>query len=272
MTQRSPIIAWLLLAATVAVFAVSVSWLATAGSDASANSLVTWGVHIGNTLQALVLYDAIATACVSIVVIWAAFESRWRLGRWLAIVDTVAIAAAPPAAFEILPATSTAGYFGGQALLVALTLWIVRQFERFQRSEGSQPTDRWKFSMFDLLALTTGVAVVLGLLNRGDVLHSGWMKVFAPSIACNAALAVAAVLLKAYQRAFLNRVVILTSVALVLGIALSFAPNRQAGDEMAGNLIQVILLIAWIELGGIVKHDLNIDDASMDTKGSDHTV
>src|SRR3990172_7229158 len=152
MTPHSPIIFWLLLAATIAVDAVAFSCVRSAPEASLAG----------------VAFEALVVSQLSIVSIWCALAARNAI--WAVVGPLLAIAAAWLATWnasrlwaDMLP------YYG---LHVALLWGLLKTLERtpFWRRRSNR-TASWRYSMTQLLLIMTIVAVLLPAVLQSEVFN-----------------------------------------------------------------------------------------------------
>lgn len=249
MSQRSPVIFWLLLAATLSVNAVVASWFA-------------WDRRVSE-LYSIVAFHSLILAQLSLVCIWSTIsDSRSHLIRF-APVFAAAVAALvtamsyhPEAQFG-QEFVNSFGYFGFHAALLVIAVWLLQRTKFWARHAGISRT--WQFSMANLLAAMTVVAILAPFLRNGQFFaaDSRWTNlVFACS---SVALAVVGTMAWATRWFWLLR------LAGVLGFALllvGVVPLMYWGAGIQPTLISLIIgsiyliqglvLSIWLASGYII--------------------
>jgi hypothetical protein len=237
MNQRSPIVFWLLLAATLSVDAVAVFWALIAASP-----------------RAEALYFGLLCAQLSLVCIWASFSTAPRWRRYFALL-----------AFMLISVLLTTGLFEPDwnydsievsliylclwtaHVLVLLTgIWCVRHTSFGQRWDQHAHA-RWQFSMKQVLAVMTLTPVAIVVLRETELIHDIWIP-FLLWTANNVLLAMLAAIIYTARPHFVLRLAILAAISVVFGLAISLVPNGE-WDSLAINLIQGAVLFIWLEIG-----------------------
>ena len=250
MTQRSPINVVLLAAATLALDAVAITWLARAGVMSAASFL----------------YDALVSAQLALVCIWAVFDSKRLIWAWLAAIAGVLIASTTTVHISSLFSfAEEAGSNGIFVSLLAAALWVLKRTTVWRRLTGSEPLV-FQYSFAVLLATMTLVAVLVVLL-RGTQLASGedttWRLLFTLTIG-DVVMTVAIVVLWALGRRLIYRFTLICILANLMGgieAAVAFlifdGTNGGAGAQdptqfLAYRLIFSAVIFLWLELVPIV--------------------
>jgi hypothetical protein len=248
MPQRSPIIFWLLLAAT---FAVDVVVLQAAGER-----------YLDSGLLPAVI-DALLVSQLSVVCIWSALRTTPTVVSRAAPICAVAIVSLLAAWFtpmsSSLPSSTLyanyLGYFGLHALVLLASLWILQRTNYWQRRTGVKRT--LQFSLAHVLIVMTVTAVLAALSRDNEFLGDG--RVTNISIAfCCVTLGFASVAIWSLSWNWFLRLAGVIAVAALLDVALVsifFGPN--VGFEVftvfhAYYLIQAVVLSLWLGVGPIL--------------------
>ena len=157
MKQHSPIIFWLLLAATVAVDAVAITWI----------------LEAGPTSRASFLYEALVTGQLAVVCLWGAFAARRIWMAWLVTLIAAGIAGVLTARVAELSLVEACGIHGIYVALLAATLWVLKRTPAWRRLTGDANPAVWQYSLGHLLAAMTVVALLIGALRGSVLLASG---------------------------------------------------------------------------------------------------
>jgi hypothetical protein len=242
-SQRFPVILLLLAAATLALDAVAIHWLRAAPT----------------ALVAGVLCDALCFSQLGLACIFAVFNPGRRIWSVLVVVAALGIAVVATAKLFDDRIWEMLAFLGTYSTLLILSLWTVKH-TRLWPAEGTATRGIWQFSVGQLLALMTVVAVLLAMF-RGSELIPG--TEVATDVATSSALVVAALVIWARPWHVLLRLAALLFVAGVLGLAdwvhswWSAKPDFpvDAGDiplSIADSTIQGLVIFIWLELGGII--------------------
>jgi hypothetical protein len=247
MSQRSPLIFWLLLAATISVDAVAFTWAEAAHVHAD---------------HGFIAFEALLLSQISVVCIWSSLNSEksiWtRLSPFLAVVLTSLI-------WGLFSEAHFVGKVGEgwtrrvivqlvnqglhAALLLAM-LWLLKRTalwkRRVDRAAG------WQFSITDLLTVMTVVAALgVGMRFTGvydDLDWLGWAEIV--FLCGSAVLATSAVLIwTLWQTPWVLRASGVFAVAIGLAALVLLAEPRPPGSWIgvaANFLIQAPVLIAWL--------------------------
>jgi hypothetical protein len=231
MPASSPILFWLLLAATIVVDLVIFSWLQVLGES-----------QRGTTLGIALIFGQLSAFCL-----WMVFSARGVV-RWLLAGIAVLVAAVALNQVESgLDVSEAAGLSAAHMVSIVILLWIYKAATR--RSEIVADA---QFSMRDLLALMTIVAVVAALLGAARQLISEWQFTSA-FVANNVLIAVATVLLWDRSWHWLFRLASALTVAIVCGSALSIWRPNMVGELQTLSAIQALTVIMWLAVGGIAS-------------------
>jgi len=246
MPQRSPLIFWLLLAATICVDAVVISWMTSESNLAS--------LFVAVTFYALILSQ------LSVVCIWSAFRETktvWtRIAPLLASILATLLAILIETPEALLDSfMNHFAYYGLHAALVLATLWLLRAVKRGRIKAASR---NWQFSLLHLLGVMTVVAVLAALLRNSPFFSDDpWLNVaFAVS---SVALTTASVFFGGLSCHWLLRLVGVVGCALLLSGALMLGTELYSGTGRdfhiligALYLIQALVLSIWLAWGQII--------------------
>jgi hypothetical protein len=251
MQHRSPLIFWLLLAATLSVDAVVLNW-------ASYERYTTPG-YSAMAVQALILSQ------LSVVCIWSALYSTPNIWMQIAPLFAAVLAALVQGLYIELPGhyrdvttfITSFGYLGLHAVLLLSALWLMQRTKFWQRQTGSTRT--WQFSLFHLLVVMTVTAVLTALIRTNEFFAEGrWTNI---TFECSyVALAVASVVLWSFAWNWFLRLGSVICVALLFGVVTFVICFRQY-NLLAMNifnvvhayyLIQAIVLSIWLGIGPIL--------------------
>jgi hypothetical protein len=245
MPPRSPIIFWLLLAATLAVDAVAFS-----SPSLEAHQLI---------VNALVLSQ------VSIVCIWSALSAPRTVVPRIIPIFAVLFAALLFAGFHAGSAPFGENFqvslthYGFHGALLMAALWLLQRTAFWQRRGGA--IREWKYSVADLLIAMTVVAVLAALMRNSPFLgQSGWLNLlFAGGCV---ALAVISVIVWSNSWHWLLRLAVVVGCAILLGAAFLVIPlvGRIYSSILGAHyLIQALVLSIWLGCGPILPHAIVAD-------------
>jgi hypothetical protein len=239
MQYRSPILFWLLLAATISLDLVVSSWIRLFGRT--------------DHLELLIL--ALVFGQLSAVSIWIVFSSRRAIHRWLA-----AVVAIPLAALAILHAEPPLGYTEAAALVAThfmaslLVLWLQRLIVAHQnRLAGSA-----QFSIRNLFGLTTAIALAAALLGGSKLLQQAWLATTI-LILNNVLMGVVALILWNRNWHWLLRLAATLAAAVFAGWCISIVRPHLSGKLEVMNCIQVLIVLAWLGIGEIIPRPIRAD-------------
>ena len=233
--QRSPVIFWLLLAATVSVDAVAVFWLFDSRGGES---------HI----EAATLYTALAFGQLSVICAWVVLTYA-RIGiRWL-----VPFFAGLPIAL-IMEHTITNRLSTYTTLawthvaLVLLSLWLLKPTRTFAGASDHSNQPSWQFSISHLLVLMTCVAVLTVVLRNADILVDEPASVVFFTIG-NAILLIAIVAGTQTRWPWPLRLTASLGVAIIIAGICEWTQTAFADEinSFAFNLIQALVIWSWLE-------------------------
>jgi hypothetical protein len=271
---QSPIIFRLLAAATLAVDSVAFVWLYTMGAVSSISFL----------------YDALVTAQLAVLCAWCVFGARRAIWGWGAASVGVAVAGAAEAA--ALPAgfVELCGFYGVFVVILITVLWVVKRSTLWQRISGI-PSQGWQFSMLQLLAAMTVVALLITALRHSEVLVAApdlWKWVVVLSLA-DVILVTTTIFAWAWgtrrksgQAHWLPRLGAALAMALALGAVELFlmrfgvlgqdlADYYQSGtiSGMLAYLVKLtVVIFIWLELAPIVTFDAPTNAVAQDGRGT----
>jgi hypothetical protein len=233
----------LLAAATLALDAVAIHWLQAAPTSYAAG----------------VLYDALCFSQLGLACIWAVFNPGRRIGSTLIVNVVLAVAIITTARLFDFGIWEMTAFLGTYVTLLILTLWTVK-YTKLWPKEAAAPKGIWQFSVGQLLALMTVVAVLLMLFRGSDLIPGTEV---ATDVATSSALAVAAVVIWLRPWHGVLRLSLLLFVASLLGLAdwvhaswsADFDFGSRASDipiSIADSLIQAIVIFIWLEMGRLI--------------------
>jgi hypothetical protein len=256
--HRTPLIFWLLLAATICVDAVAFSW-AEAEPDP----------------YGFAAFDALMLSQISIVCIWSGLtseKSMWtRFSPFLAVV----LATLVWGMFAKTPFIGKVGeewsvrvglVFVNQGLHAALLLamlWLFKRSALWQRRSDS--TAEWQFSIVDLLVVMTVVAVLGAGMRLTEIYDdSDWADI--AHIGSSAVLATSSVFIWSLWRTpwvlrasgVIGVAIGLVAVVLIAewmvhpGPQRRFPPAAYSVVLATHYLIQALVLIVWLGCGPIL--------------------
>jgi len=246
MPQRSPVIFWLLLAATLCVDAVAVSW--------------AYGTRL---YHGGALYFGLVCGQINLICIGACFSGKGGSWRWLAPF-AVASAAAwltswlyepmqhfNPNRYELAMAYS--GLWMVQVAVLLAIVWLLHQTSFAERWGHQSHVGRWRFSVKHVLAVMTVLAVLIVVLRQAKLIHDFWFLVLSWVIN-NVGVAVAVLGICTSR----SHIVLRLAAALGIAAILSLSVEMPAGeaDSLAINLIQAIVMFVWLEISGIVPRTI----------------
>jgi hypothetical protein len=252
MKQHAPLITGLLLAATLVVDAIAIGWYA----------------ETQPVSRAAILYDALISAQLAIVVLWAVFSARSSLSGWVASIAAVIAASIPAVGLGLLSVAEGCGLYGSFVAILAAMLWMIRRSRLWQRLTGA-PATTWQFSLMHMLAITTIVAVLITLLRSSPLVSPGtelWQ--FITLLTVGDALVVATTLLAwANDSHTMARLAAACGAAATLGVIeamivdsgllgaqLALSLDRNLIDFMAYTVIMAVVIFVWLELVPLVPH------------------
>lgn len=252
MKQHAPLITGLLLAATLVVDAIAVGWYG----------------ETQPVSRAAILYDAIISAQLAIVVLWAAFSARSALWGWVASVVAVTVATIPAVALGVLSFAEGCGAYGSFVAILAAMLWMIRRSNLWQRLSGATRTT-WQFSLMQMLAITTIVAVLIVSLRHlppSSLVATSWQLVTLLTLG-DTLVVVTTLLAWASDSHTMARLAAASGAAATLGVIeamivdsgllgaqLALSLDRNLIDFMAYTVIMAVVIFIWLELVPLVPH------------------
>lgn len=153
MNSQSKTVVGLLLAATFAVDLVVANWLA----------------ELGPLSRIAYVYEALITAQLAVVTIWAVLGFGPAPAKWIAVAAVVGISGLATARLEELTRVESVGIYASFVILLALTLWTLKQTYFWQRLSGMPVENLWQFSLTHLLIVMTAVALLIGAMRHSFV-------------------------------------------------------------------------------------------------------
>lgn len=246
MQRSSSAIFWLLLAATLAVDALAVSW-----------------VYMTTLEQAGNLYFALVCSQISVVCIGSSCSSVRGPRRWMwPWVVSLAVAAvttwlAPDRGNVSQSFLLYLSLWLPQVAILVAILWLLQRTPIAKRGGYWNGQSNWQFSVAHLLIVTTVCAILLVILRLAEEWRELWL-VLAAWLANNTALAVAALLICTMPWHGFLRLGATLGVSLVFALLIEkVAPGP---DALPVNSIQAIVLVVWLIIGGIVPRGAHLDD------------
>jgi hypothetical protein len=233
MQQRSPIIFWLLLAATISLDLVFASWIRLHG----------WTERLELLILALVFGQ------LSVVCIWIVLSTQPVIYRCV-----VGAAAVPLAALAIRGAEPPLNYSESAALIAVhfagsvLALGLLKLYMAYR----SRVPTAAQFSMKHLFVLMTGIALMAAILGGSKLFRESW---FIPSllVANNVLIAVVALAFWFSRWHWVGRVAATLAVTLFVGWCLTFLREHLSGQFEIMNCIQALIVLAWLDWGEIIR-------------------
>jgi hypothetical protein len=248
MSQRSPVIIWLLLVATLCVDAIAIAWLFNDFSQP----------------KTALLFMALAYAQTSVLCTWAILRpSKTRL-RWIAPFAAGFLAAIiitfaderqryhQSFAWEQLLAFASVMWVHVAGLL--LLLWLLKPTRLFMHYSGGSDERSWRFSIKHLLILSTILPVLVIVFKNSAIVRSGvtsrgvWE--FVLWVAGNIVLSVASAAITPKQWMWLLKLAACAGAGLASGLFLHWAVpdlSREGFSLTAFSLIQAFVSWVWLE-------------------------
>jgi hypothetical protein len=239
MSQRSPAIFWLLLAATIAVNAVVFSRVPS--------------VTFPAPFYLEIACDALIVSQLNLVCIWSVLSSK-RI-RWLPALLAPVAAAFVASIFSVVPINFVDEFklslaeYGLEAAVLVVALWIFRGTHFWRRRTGAE--HEWKYSVAQLLVAMTVVAVLIMAMRDGPFFgDTTFLNIaFTSSMAI---LAIWSVFVWSTSLHWPTRLAAVLGLALVFGGVFWLAADFPRDISFAFTmhyLIQAIVLSAWLGLG-----------------------
>jgi hypothetical protein len=247
-TQRSPINVVLLAAATLALDAVAITWL----------------VRSSALSEAPYLYDALVSAQLALVCLWAVFAARHTIAGWVAAIVAVLVISAVSAHISTeMTFAEEFGSNGSEVAALAVALWILKRTEFWRRLTGAGPVV-WQYSIANLLGAMTIVALLVVSLRHTQLLVDWWQPL-AALIVGDVVIAVTTTVLWAGKEHSVIRLAATCAAAIVVGLceapAQTIVPNvpptsfsnfRLWVEMVVYTLIIALVIFTWLELVPIV--------------------
>jgi hypothetical protein len=248
MPQRSPVIFWLLLTATLSVDAIAFSWAAIE-PDYSYGSVAFHALMLGQisvvcigsglssanpALSRLVPFLSVLVASLA----WGMFSfehfnDQSGFEEWLERVSSALV------------------YHGVHAALLLAMLWLFKRTTFWKQRSNSLA--EWKFSIADLLVVMTVVAMLGAGLQLTNVL---WDLTSIGFLVSSLVLPLASVLFWSLAQPWIIRLPALLGCAMLLGLAVSLTFGIPDGEVIltfeTHFLIQAIVLSIWLGCGRIL--------------------
>jgi hypothetical protein len=248
MQRISPIILWLLLAATFSVDAVFGYW-----TKSDRNS--------GAELE--VAFYALMISQLSIVCVWSATRPTKTMATRILPVASVAAQALVialldrPSQFQHTLVDGLI-YLGTHAAILVAALWVLQRTRFWQRRTGTYHP--WRYSLGNLLVLMTILAVLAGLLRVHPIFGDDlWFEIV--FMISSVALAIASVFFWSLSWHSVLRLAAVLCFALLLGLVCSLIEIIKSGSTFASLfaflmiaqfLIQGMVLSMWLGCGPIL--------------------
>jgi hypothetical protein len=238
MPQRSSINFWLLLAVTICVDAVSMSL-----------------IYGGAQERAEALYVALVCGQLSALCAWSSFSKR-PLARSM-VAFGFAIAASLWAGMADLisrksleqTATAYAGLWLSHVALLLILLWTVKRTAHGRHLGQSAGNVSWQFSTMHLFVMMTTLSVLIVLLRTSEIIQDVWLWVIIV-IVNDVTVAIVCILILDARWHVIARCAVAAGIAALLGSILYLI--RGWPEIIAVNLIHAFVLLAWLEVGGIM--------------------
>jgi hypothetical protein len=238
--HHSPVIFWLLVAATICVDVVALFWAA-ASKFRGASATLFLGLAYGQ---------------LSVLCVWAIVSHKTVGLRWI-VPFVVGMAIGLFAAEAERPGNPNLwdnsiafiGLFWVHVIGVIVALWALKPTRLLRDSEVNTDGGDWRFSIKNLIALMTVTAILVAFLGRNRLLRVEWDWVLLLALG-NVVLLL---LVIGIQRTGMHSLLRLAggfAAALILGAAW-----RWSGVSIGGGLgvtvfylIQAFVVWAWLEL------------------------
>ena len=246
MSERSPIIFWLLLAATISVDAVVLPMAASGAPP----SLVAVSPYVE------LVADALIVSQLCIICIWAALSSNKV--AWLSAILATVVAAFTAAVFNDSGkgAFNTwklyLAYYGLVSALLMSVLWLFRGSKYWRRRTGVAHSRQYSLAQL-LIAMT--IAAVLMTIVRSSPFQGDdqWLNI--GSVVSIVALAAASAVIWSLSLHWILRLAATIGLAIAVSSLFGFADNFSRPFVFVMQmhfLIQAGLLSAWLGLGEIL--------------------
>ena len=268
MQNRSPIIFWLLVAATACVDLVAFKWVVNENSPDSN-----------------ILFDALLSSELSVVCIWSGLRFRKgigiRIAPWLAVVVAVGARLAQIAGMSLLRGGEPSAarpdrdqaFISGldwsglegwipwylpqflfQAAILVAAFWLFGRTPFWKRRSGTSPA--WRFSISQLLIITAVLAVLIASMRDSPLFQADGYLGTLLWIGSTVVLAVGAVCLWTLSWHWVLRLASVLALATVLGAASGYYFGGDLGWHLIRNtayyVIQAIVLSTWLGLRSVL--------------------
>jgi hypothetical protein len=230
MPERSPVIFWLLLGATLCV-----------------NGLVF--IYMGQSSRRHEIASfAILSSQVSLVCIWFALRSvSWI---WSATFVIAAVVAAATVFRGTEDFWIVSAYFGLQAVVALTFLWFFKRTTFWARRSGNRV--KFEFSIAHLLLATTAVAILVTVLKASGLFEFDAMRIIALLMG-NILATVASATIWSLSWHWFFRLAATYAAAILLGIAYHVTGDLFLSEfGMINFLTQAAVFSAWLGLGGVL--------------------
>jgi hypothetical protein len=233
--QRSPVIFWLLLAATICVDAVAIFWLFEGGFEVAA---VTLYIALG--------IGQLSALCAWVVLFHARLGLRW-LVPFIAGFAFALLLSTPSRPFAEALLTFTTLMWVHASLILSL-LWFLKLTRIVAGLSDHSTQPSWQFAIRHLLVLMTCVAVLTVVLRRADILVDEPAAVVFFTIG-NAILLIAIVAATQTRWPWQLRLTASLGTAIIIAGICEWTQTAFADEinSFAFNLIQAIVIWLWLE-------------------------
>jgi hypothetical protein len=247
MQRQSPVIFWLLIAATFSIDAVTLVWVHTASSDVG-----IFGWFYGEVL----LYSMLMSQ-LSVVAIWYVFTAPRRFVSLIVPLAAIAAATLLSPIDQFVSFADHASWYGTHTFVLMILLWQMRRSSLWQRLSHAPVRERWSFSLAHLVILMTAVAVLLIFVRYANVLQELPLALLVLGFLPSVLLAIAAAMIWVSVPTKLFRIVLIFAVAIAVSWPMVLLqrwiePMSIDAGIVPGYLIQALFLAIWLELGGIL--------------------
>jgi hypothetical protein len=237
MPRNSPVIFWFLLAATLSLDAVSISWIFVQDFAPASGTL----------------YIALAFAELSALATWALLRHDFGV-RWLVpflagiAVGCTMMLAQQERTPELEIFFTYTGLMWAHTFVAMLILWLLQPTSILYGFVGHS-NRRWQYSVMHLLVAMTVLAVFCVVLQRGQLLVDERSNVLTLCLA-NTVLLVLVLLAVQQIQLWPFRLAVALSAALSIAAICSSTSLAFANqlNSYAFNSIQAIVLWSWIEV------------------------
>jgi len=247
MSRRGPVNFWLLLAATICVDAVVLSWVIRDGVES---------YYVG------VLYDALLFSQLSVACVWATFAARGWLRNALVLVAVGIVAAITTSVAVEISILETITIVGTYFTWLMLLLWTLKH-SKYWQSRGKDTTSTWQFSTAQLLGLMSIIGVLVTLLRRSELaLEVGEM--IAATLVTTGILVTAIIVIWVMPWHVVMRLAASLTLGALFGLVRwAYAVWRadpllsisldDLPVEIPNVLIEILVLVAWLQWGQIMR-------------------